>query len=167
MSGILKDENDIMILDTIRSSATNLSILALIFGFIIFVMNISNNPNILILLFSGLIFWVGLKTLLADDDNRIIIDKKSQSVIIKSKPIKEIPFSDINCVNIILATSGSSPADDLYDEYWYIQLTTTQNGDMLIYRTHSESDAEEIAEKVGRLMDKSTPLSRLKSMQAL
>ncbi len=148
IAGVLRDENDILIINTATFTRIFLSIFALMLGFGGFMTFLKNTSEAFHLIFGILFFLVGLISLSAD--TRVVIDKKSQSVIIESK---EIRFSEINYVEIIFVKTGNNPVDDLYEESWNINLNTNQ-GSTRIYKTSWESDALKIAEKIGRLTDK-------------
>ncbi len=86
----------------------------------------------------------------------VTVDKKSQSVVIRKnsiirylKPIKEIPFSDIERIMI----KDNSSLEPIIDS-WSVNISTIQGGYIKIYKTGDESGAKEVAEKIQEITGK-------------
>src|SRR3989304_9754570 len=110
VSGILKDENDVMIIGFSIFARIFTSLIVIGFGTLLILGVFSEKRvvwQLFMIVFGGLIFLFGLQCMV---DESIIIDKKSQSVFLKknSKTIKEILFSDIYYIQIVKITTAEN-----------------------------------------------------------
>ena len=118
---------------------------------------------ILLLLFGVFVLFAGLYALIIRET--IIVDKRLQTAIIMKevflthfKFIKKISFTDMEAVEITRNThSGicdyASSVNDLSDS-WNVSLMTFIDGSVNVYRSHSKSEAEEIAESICKITGK-------------
>ncbi|GEM_PF-3681043 len=106
-------------------------------------------------LLAPLMLYHGLYYLLVS--NFVIIDKKSQNIIIKKdsiikrfKCIKEIPLSDIEEVN------ATYEFDSDYGKHWKVYVKTTLGEHKKIYDASGESDANRMEKKIYNTINRFT-----------
>lgn len=178
--GVIRDEDDIIIIGDSTSSRIVGSLFMISFGTLWLFIGIFNDSGIIpwpswivftpsgdifslswfVLLFlrifaillGGLFFWGGLYMILVNES--VTLDKKLRSVVIIHKSIIERlnSINEIPFSNIIKIEIERWTSAELSDS-WHVNLITTQ-GKSMSYYASDESSAETIAEKIHKMTEK-------------